>query len=88
MYSFDAFFFNLRTTPDDAYRYAKDDPIDHPWSETPGFSDPAVDFLMATGVRQVVSRLAGQQTVAEHGLNWLPRPDAAVSDTSASLVFD
>ena len=29
-YSFDAFMFNVRTTPDDAYRYAKGEPIDHP----------------------------------------------------------
>ena len=42
-YSFDAFMFNVRTGPDDAYRYAKGEVIDHPMGEdkrsAPGFSD-------------------------------------------------
>ncbi|MBC8476670.1 MAG: DUF3604 domain-containing protein, partial [Gammaproteobacteria bacterium] len=30
MYSFDAFMGSVRTTPDDAYRYAKGQPVSHP----------------------------------------------------------
>ena len=45
MYSFDAFTGNVRTTPDDAYRYAKGEPIGHPSGETLRLYGPPLDFL-------------------------------------------
>ena len=46
MYSFDAFLGNVRTTPDDAYNYAKGEPIDHPDGSKVRLGGPPLDFLM------------------------------------------
>jgi len=43
-WSFDAFIYNVRTTPDDAYRYAKGEAIDHFGSEKVKINKP-LDFL-------------------------------------------
>ncbi|MCB1685521.1 MAG: DUF3604 domain-containing protein, partial [Pseudomonadales bacterium] len=48
MYSFDAFTGSVRTTPDDAYRYAKGEPIAHPAGMTLRLEGPPVDFLMVS----------------------------------------
>ena len=48
MYSFDAFTGNVRTTPDDAYRYAKGEPISHPAGMTLRLEGPPLDFLMVS----------------------------------------
>ena len=47
-YSFDAFMFNVRTTPDDAYRYAKGEPIDHPAGTNLRINGAPLDFLMVS----------------------------------------
>lgn len=46
MYSFDAFLASVRTTPDDAYNYAKGEPIDHPDGSKVRIGGPPLDFLM------------------------------------------
>jgi hypothetical protein len=46
-YSFDAFQFATRTTPDDAYRFAKGDAIDHPTGEHMQLDRP-LDFYAVT----------------------------------------
>lgn len=48
MYSFDAFTGSVRTTPDDAYRYAKGEPISHPAGITVRLEGPPLDFLMVS----------------------------------------
>ena len=48
MYSFDAFMGNVRTTPDDAYRYAKGEPIDHPAGMRLRLNGSPLDFLMVS----------------------------------------
>ncbi|MEE2784863.1 MAG: DUF3604 domain-containing protein [Pseudomonadota bacterium] len=48
-YSMDAFMAgNVRTTPDDAYRYAKGQAIPHPTGESIRLSGPPLDFLMVS----------------------------------------
>ena len=45
MFSFDAFMGSVRTTPDDAYRYAKGEAIDHPDGSKIRVNGPPLDFL-------------------------------------------
>ena len=60
MYSFDAFMGNVRTTPDDAYRYAKGEPIDHPAGDTLRISGPPLDFLMVSDHAKYLGVFAAQ----------------------------
>ena len=60
MYSFDAFMGNVRTTPDDAYRYAKGEPIEHPWGATLRISGPPLDFLMVSDHARYLGVFAAQ----------------------------
>ena len=56
-YSFDAYIFGTRTTPDDAYRFARGDTIDHP----AGFEmkmDKPLDFLAVTDHASYIGMLA------------------------------
>jgi len=46
-WSFDAYLFNTRATPDDAYRFAKGRPLKHPLGETYQLSRP-LDFMAVT----------------------------------------
>ena len=48
MFSHDAFMGNVRTTPDDAYRFAKGEAIVHPANKTVRLSGPPLDFLMVS----------------------------------------
>ena len=48
MYSLDAFMANVRTTPDDAYRFAKGEAIAHPAGKMLRLSGPPLDFLMVS----------------------------------------
>ena len=48
MYSFDAFLASERNSPDDAYRYAKGEPIRHRAGGTVQLSGPPLDFLAIT----------------------------------------
>jgi hypothetical protein len=47
-YSFDAFIFNVRATPDDAYRYAKGEAIDHPLGFPLQLKSGPLDFQAVT----------------------------------------
>ncbi len=47
-YSFDAFIFNVRTTPDDAYRYAKGEAIPHPSGYNIRLAGEPLDFIAVT----------------------------------------
>jgi hypothetical protein len=83
MYSFDAFSFNVRTTPDDAYRYAKGEAIDHPWGDTLRLSGPPLDFLMVSDHARYMGVFAAQlDPEAPH----YGHPDAAgIADKGLSL---
>ena len=59
-YSFDAFMFNVRTTPDDAYRYAKGEPIDHPAGRKLRINGPPLDFLMVSDHARYLGVFAAQ----------------------------
>ena len=60
MYSFDAFMGNVRTTPDDAYRYAKGEGIDHPAGMTLRIGGPPLDFLMVSDHAKYLGVFAAQ----------------------------
>ena len=60
MYSFDAFMGNVRTTPDDAYRYAKGEPIDHPAGVKLRITGPPLDFLMVADHAKYLGVFAAQ----------------------------
>ena len=47
-YSFDAYLFAVRTEPDDAYRYARGESIDHPGGFRFQLQGPPLDFLAVT----------------------------------------
>lgn len=47
-YSFDAFIFNVRATPDDAYTFARGEPVKHPAGFTMLLNDKPLDFLVVT----------------------------------------
>jgi hypothetical protein len=47
-YSYDAFIFGTRSTPDDAYRYAKGEAIDHPLGFKLQLTDGPLDFQAVT----------------------------------------
>ena len=46
--SFDAYIFNVRATPDDAYRYAKGESIHHASGYDVRLTDAPLDFLAVT----------------------------------------
>ena len=60
LYSFDAFMGNVRTTPDDAYRYAKGEPIDHPSGMKLRITGPPLDFLMVSDHAKYLGVFAAQ----------------------------
>jgi len=46
--SFDAYIFNVRTTPADVYRFALGEPLTHPGGFEMALSGPPLDFVAAT----------------------------------------
>ena len=46
-YSFDAYLFNTRATPDDAYKFGKGEPLQHPLGQTHQLKRP-LDFMAVT----------------------------------------
>ena len=73
MYSFDAFMGSVRTTPDDAYRYAKGEPISHPSDMQLRLSGPPLDFLMVSDHAKYLGIYAAQLDPASPTYN---HPDA------------
>ena len=59
-YSFDAFMFNVRTGPDDAYRYAKGEVIDHPMGDQLRIKGAPLDFLMVSDHARYLGVFAAQ----------------------------
>ena len=60
MYSFDAFNLNVRTSPNDAYLYAKGAPIDHPAGGSLRLDGPPLDFLMVSDHAKFLGVFAAQ----------------------------
>ena len=58
MYSHDAFMGTVRTTPDDAYRYAQGEAIPHPSGESIRLSGAPLDFLAVTDHAEYLGALA------------------------------
>jgi len=58
MYSHDAFMGTVRTTPDDAYRYARGEAIPHPSGESIRLSGAPLDFLAVTDHAEYLGALA------------------------------
>ena len=58
MYSHDAFMGTVRTTPDDAYRFAKGEAIPHPSGESIRLSGAPLDFLAVTDHAEFLGALA------------------------------
>ena len=58
MYSHDAFMGTVRTTPDDAYRYARGESIPHPSGESIRLSGAPLDFLAVTDHAEYLGALA------------------------------
>ena len=58
MYSHDAFMGTVRTTPDDAYRFAKGEAIPHPSGESIRLSGAPLDFLAVTDHAEYLGALA------------------------------
>ena len=61
-YSFDAFIFNVRATPDDAYKFARGAPIRHPAGFTLRLSDEPLDFVAVTDHAEYVGVLPAMAT--------------------------
>ena len=61
-YSFDAFIFNVRATPDDAYRFAKGETIAHPAGFGMTLSDGPLDFLAVTDHAEYLGVLEAMST--------------------------
>lgn len=60
MYSFDAFMGSVRTDPNDAYRYAKGEAIDHPNGSKLRMSGAPLDFLMVSDHAKYLGVFAAQ----------------------------
>ncbi len=58
MYSHDAFMGTVRTTPDDAYRFARGEAIPHPSGESIRLSGAPLDFLAVTDHAEYLGALA------------------------------
>ena len=67
-FSMDAFIFKVRVTPDDAYRYAKGEAIDHISGERIQLKGGPLDFMAVTGPRQI-PRGAPRHGDPEHPLS-------------------
>ena len=60
-YSFDAFIFNVRATPDDAYRYAKGETLKHPAGFDIRLGGPPLDFIAVTDHAEYLGMVADTQ---------------------------
>jgi hypothetical protein len=72
VYSFDAFIFTTRSTPDDAYRYARGEAIDHPLGYTMQLAGGPLDFQAVTDHAEFLGILRAMadpsQEISEHPL--------------------
>ena len=77
MYSLDAFMMkSLRTTPDDAYRFAKGEAIAHPRGGRLQLSGPPLDFLAVTDHAEFLGAALAARGAAAPGAEGFPVPPA------------
>ncbi len=60
--SFDAYIFNVRTTPDDAYKFAKGETISHPSGYDIKLEGPKLDFMAVTDHAAYLGHLPAMDT--------------------------
>jgi hypothetical protein len=83
-YSFDAFIFQTRASPDDAYRYAKGESLMHPAGYAIKLQGPPLDFMAVTDHGEylgIVEKLADPN----HALSKLPLAET-IRDPSAWAI--
>ena len=71
-FSFDAFNMNVRSTPDDAYRYAKGETLPHPSGAQLRLDGPPLDFLMVSDSCDILRCVCGPIDT-EAPFLWSPR---------------
>ncbi|HEY7642765.1 MAG TPA: DUF3604 domain-containing protein [Steroidobacteraceae bacterium] len=78
--SFDAYIFNVRATPDDAYRYAKGEALRHPGGYDVRLSGPPLDFLTVTDHSEYLGIVPAMND-PQHPLSKIPyAPDLFSTD--------
>ena len=78
--SFDAYIFNVRATPDDAYRYAKGESIHHAAGYDVRLTDAPLDFLAVTDHSEYLGILPAMND-PKHPLSKIPyAPDLFSTD--------
>ncbi|MFP6596245.1 MAG: DUF3604 domain-containing protein [Candidatus Hydrogenedentota bacterium] len=90
MFSFDAYAFNTRATPDDAYNFAKGKPLKHPLGKTFQLKRP-LDFMSVTdhGIFMgVISRMADEtHPLSKHPIaKTINDPDPSVRSSAFSRI--
>ncbi len=83
--SFDAYIFNVRSTPDDVYRFAKGETIRHPSGYNIKLGSQPLDFVAATDHGAYMGVLPAMDTKG-HPLNDLEMSKAMFSTDPAAIV--
>ena len=83
-WSFDAYVFNVRATPDDAYNFAKGMPLDHPVGGTYQISRP-LDFMAVTD-HAIYMGVMAKMADPDHALS--KHPLAEIVNDPAQHVMD
>ncbi len=82
--SFDAYIFNVRASPDDAYRYARGEPIRHALGYDLRLTDAPLDFLAVTDHAEYLGILPAMND-PQHPLSHVPWAPALFSDDLAQI---
>ena len=83
--SFDAYIFSVRATPDDAYRFAKGEPIRHPSGYDMQISGGPLDFYAVTDHAEYLGVLPAMHTPG-HPLSKLPQASDMFSTEPAKIL--
>ena len=83
-YSFDAYIFNVRTDPDDAYRYARGEALRHPLGYPVRLHGPPLDFMAVTEHATYLGVLSAMGDPA-HPLSRTPLARQLISDDLATV---
>ena len=86
-YSFDAYLFNVRATPDDAYRYAKGEPLEHPLGYPMRLRGGPLDFYAVTDHATYLGAFSAMGD-SEHRLSGLEFAQLLNSPDPATLFTD
>ena len=84
-FSFDAFIFNVRTTPDDAYRYAKGEAIPHPSGYNIRLTGEPLDFIAVTDHAEFLGVLPAMAD-PNHPLSKVPYAKDMFSTDRAEVI--